>query len=78
MYRNIIRWYNVSTLTQNLGNTYDIEEEGSVHDLERVVNVLIKNEDVRKDRLTMIVSCFINFICNGLVDIVTYNNVFPN
>ena len=24
----------------------------------------------------MIVSCFINFICNGLVDIVTYN-VFP-
>ena len=48
-----------------------VEEEGSVHDLERVVNVLIKNEDVRKDRLTMIVSCFINFICNGLVDIVT-------
>ena len=53
-----------------------VEEEGSVHDLERVVNILIKNEDVRKDRLTMIVSCFINFICNGLVDIVTYN-VFP-
>ena len=53
-----------------------IEEEGSVHGIERVVNVLIKNEDVRKDRLTMIVSCFINLICNGLVDIVTYN-VFP-
>ena len=53
-----------------------IEEEGSTHELERVINILIKHEDVRKDRLTMIVSCFINLMCNGLVDIVTYN-VFP-
>ena len=54
-----------------------IEEEGSTHELERVINILIKHEDVRKDRLTMIVSCFINLMCNGLVDIVTYKTFFP-
>ena len=53
-----------------------IEDQGSVHSLERVVNVLVKNEDVRKDRLTMIVSSFINMICHETVDIITYN-VFP-
>lgn len=43
---------------------------------EKIVNILVKFEDVRKDKLTMIVSKFLNNICKGLVDIETYN-IFP-
>lgn len=43
---------------------------------ESIVNILVKFEDVRKDKLTMIIAEFIQKICNKLVDIEIYN-VFP-
>ena len=43
---------------------------------EQIVNILVKFEDVRKDKLTMIIAEFIQKICSDLVDIKTYN-VFP-
>ena len=49
-----------------------VKKEGK----ERVVNILVKFEDVRKDKLTMIIAEFIQKSCENLVDIKTYN-VFP-
>lgn len=43
---------------------------------EKIINILVKFEDVRKDKLTMIVSNFLQTICKGITDIQTYN-VFP-
>ena len=43
---------------------------------EKIVNVLIKSEDVRKDKLTMIVSKMLQRVCGNIIDIKTYN-VFP-
>ena len=43
---------------------------------EQIVNILVKFEDVRKDKLTMIIAEFIQKVCSDLVDIKTYN-VFP-
>ena len=43
---------------------------------EKIINILVKFEDVRKDKLTMIVSKFLNIICKDIIDIKTYN-VFP-
>ena len=40
------------------------------------MDILVKFEDVRKDKLTMIMSKFIQSICQDIVDIKTYN-VFP-
>ena len=36
-------------------------------------NILIKNEDIRKDKLTMVISSWINIICNEKIMINTYN-----
>jgi hypothetical protein len=43
---------------------------------EKIVNILVKFEDVRKDKLTMVIAEFIQKICKNLVDIKTYN-IFP-
>lgn len=43
---------------------------------EKIINILVKFEDVRKDKLTMIVSNFLNIVCKDIIDITTYN-VFP-
>ena len=43
---------------------------------EKIINVLVKFEDVRKDKLTMIVANFLQNVCKGILDINTYN-VFP-
>ena len=43
---------------------------------EKIVNILVKFEDVRKDKLTMIVSNFLQTVCKGILNINTYN-VFP-
>ena len=43
---------------------------------EKIVNILVKFEDVRKDKLTMVIAEFIQKICKKLVDIKTYN-IFP-
>ena len=40
------------------------------------IDILVKFEDVRKDKLTMIMSKFIQSVCPDIVDIKTYN-VFP-
>ena len=40
---------------------------------EKRLNVLIKYEDVRKDKLTMIVANYIQEICEDKVNIITYN-----
>ena len=40
---------------------------------EKILNILIKFEDVRKDKLTMIVAEYIQNICNKEVNITTYN-----
>ena len=45
-------------------------------DGEKILNILVKFEDVRKDKLTMIVSNFLNLICPRTIDIKTYN-IFP-
>lgn len=36
-------------------------------------NILIKNEDIRKDKLTMTISSFINIVCDEKIMINTYN-----
>ena len=43
---------------------------------EYIVNILVKFEDVRKDKVTMIIAKFIQTICSDIVDIQTYE-VFP-
>jgi phosphatidylinositol 3-kinase len=43
---------------------------------EKRIDILVKFEDVRKDKLTMVMSKFIQSICQNIVDIKTYN-VFP-
>ncbi len=43
---------------------------------QRIVNLLVKLEDVRKDKLTMIVASWIERICNDYVNIKKYD-VFP-
>ena len=43
---------------------------------EKILNILVKFEEVRKDKLTMIISKMLNKICKDLVKIKTYN-VFP-
>ena len=43
---------------------------------EKITNILVKFEDVRKDKLTMIVSNFLQTVCKGILNINTYN-VFP-
>lgn len=43
---------------------------------EQIINVLVKSEDVRKDKLTMIVSKMLQRVCENIIDIKTYN-VFP-
>ena len=43
---------------------------------EKIINILVKFEDVRKDKLTMIISKLLNKVCKKLIDIKTYN-VFP-
>ncbi len=43
---------------------------------EKILDILVKFEDVRKDKLTMVVSRFLNIVCKGIIDIKTYN-VFP-
>jgi len=40
---------------------------------EGVINVLVKFEDVRKDKLTMIISKFLQSFCPDIMDIETYN-----
>lgn len=40
---------------------------------EKMLNILVKFEDVRKDNLTMIVANYIQNICNEEVNIITYN-----
>ena len=41
-----------------------------------LINVLVKFEDVRKDKVTMIISKFLQSFCPDIMDIETYN-VFP-
>ena len=36
-------------------------------------NILVKNEDIRKDKLTMTISSFINIVCDEKIMINTYN-----
>lgn len=36
-------------------------------------NILIKNEDIRKDKLTMVIASWINITCNDTIMINTYN-----
>ena len=43
---------------------------------EKIINILIKNEDIRKDKLTMIIAFMIQKVCGDLVDIALYD-VFP-
>jgi hypothetical protein len=43
---------------------------------EKIVNILVKFEDVRKDKLTMVVAHFLKDICQDYIDVTTYN-VFP-
>ena len=43
---------------------------------ETILNILVKFEDVRKDKLTMTIAEFIQNSCSDVVDIKTYN-VFP-
>lgn len=38
-----------------------------------IINILVKNEDLRKDKLTMYVSKWISIICHDLVKMKTYN-----
>ena len=40
------------------------------------MNILVKSEDVRKDKLTMIIANMIQKVCGNIVDITTYG-VFP-
>jgi len=43
---------------------------------EKRINILVKFEDVRKDKLTMIIAQFIQSMCSDIVNIRTYN-IFP-
>lgn len=43
---------------------------------EKILNILVKSEDVRKDKLTMIIANMIQKVCGNIVDITTYG-VFP-
>ena len=43
---------------------------------ERIINILVKFEDVRKDKLTMVMSQYLKTICSCYVDI-EYYDVFP-
>ena len=43
---------------------------------EQILNLLVKSEDVRKDKLTMIVSEMLRRVCKNIINIKTYN-VFP-
>uniref|UniRef100_A0A6C0C1V7 FYVE-type domain-containing protein n=1 Tax=viral metagenome TaxID=1070528 RepID=A0A6C0C1V7_9ZZZZ len=38
-----------------------------------IINILVKNEDLRKDKLTMYVSKWVSIICHDLVKMKTYN-----
>ena len=40
--------------------------------VKKVINILLKSEDVRKDKLTMIVSRMLKVVCKDLIDINTY------
>ena len=46
------------------------------NDEEKIINILIKFEDIRKDKLTMIISKMLNITCKNLINIKTYN-IFP-
>ena len=43
---------------------------------EKLLNILVKFEDVRKDKLTMTISKMLNKVCKNITNIKTYN-VFP-
>ena len=43
---------------------------------ETILNILVKSEDVRKDKLTMIIANMIKKVCGDIVDITTYS-IFP-
>lgn len=38
-----------------------------------IKNILVKNEDLRKDKLTMYIARWINILCNDLITMKTYN-----
>ena len=40
---------------------------------EQIVNILVKFEDVRKDKLTMIIAHMLQKVCGNLVNITIYN-----
>lgn len=44
--------------------------------MKKIMNILLKSEDIRKDKLTMIVSRMLKVVCKDLIDINTYE-VFP-
>ena len=62
-----IRFYNSAT------NPIKIPLIVQKDNKEQILNILIKNEDIRKDKLTMIIAHMLQKVCGNLVNITIYN-----